>query len=596
MLFLIAVGCERARPPVATLVVAQVAEPRSLDPQVTTALNDFRILVNVFEGLVRYRLGTLEPVPALAESWQISEDGRVYTFKLKGGVRFHDGSRFDAEAVRFNFERLLDPEHPYHDTGPFPLAFFFDAVESIEVLDPLRVRFRLAQPFAPFLSNLAYPAGLIVSPAAIERWGDEVGRHPSGTGPFRFVDWRPGERVRLERFPDYHGMHEGRLAARREGRPMDQQAGQETDQGKDQITGQIADKQAGRETNQIADQIAGQQEGAPGGEEPARSGGERDCDERGALVQTLIFRPITDPMTRVAELLTGAVDLALELSPDNVAAFRARAGFTVLEATGPHLWFLILNTREGPLGDVRVRRAVNLAIDPRVLAEDVLRETAVPAAGPVPAAFGWANNPKVRPYRQDRAAARRLLAAAGYEDGLRLRFLVPRGGSGMLDPVAMAMAIQGDLDRIGIDAEIRSYEWNAYLARVNQGLDADADMAEMAWMTNDPDTLPYLALRCDASPEQGGFNSGYYCSPRVDELIAQARRATDRDERARLYHQLEREVHKDAPWAVIASWRQNLVARAEVSGLQLEPSFFLRLEEVAKGSCRGGDGGGAKPQ
>ncbi|MFP4603259.1 MAG: ABC transporter substrate-binding protein, partial [Halochromatium sp.] len=337
-------------------------------------------------------------------------------------------------------------------------------------------------------------------------------------------------------------------------------------------------------------------EGAPGGEEPARSGGERDCDERGTLVQTLIFRPITDPMTRVAELLTGAVDLALELSPDNVAAFRARVGFKVLEATGPHLWFLILNTREGPLGDVRVRRAVNLAIDPRVLAEDVLRETAVPAAGPVPAAFGWANNPKVRPYRQDRAAARRLLAAAGYEDGLRLRFLVPRGGSGMLDPVAMAMAIQGDLDRIGITAEIRSYEWNAYLARVNQGLDADADMAAMAWMTNDPDTLPFLALRCDASPQQGGFNSGGYCNPQVDELIEQARRATDRDERARLYHRLEREVHRDAPWVVIASWRQNLVARAEVTGLRLEPSFFLRLAEVAKRGCSGGDGGGAGRQ
>lgn len=534
-LTLTATGCEQLRPPADTLVVAQVAEPRSLDPQVTTALNDFRILVNLFEGLVRYRPGTLEPAPGLAESWQISEDGRVYTFKLKDDVHFHDGSRFDAEAVRFNFQRMLDPEHPYHDNGPFPLAFFFDAVESIEVLDPLTVRFRLDQAFAPFLSNLAYPAGLIVSPAAIERWGDEVGRHPSGTGPFRFVDWRPGERVRLERFADYHGVREERLAGRR-------------------------DKQS----------------------QPAA---ERDCDESGALVHRLIFRPITDPMARVAELLAGGVDLALELSPDNVAAFREREDFQVLEAIGPHLWFLILNTRDGPLSDVRVRRAVNLAIDPQVLTEDVLRNTAVPAAGPVPAAFDWANNPEVRPYRQDRPAARRLLAEAGYEDGLRLRFLVPRGGSGMLDPLAMATAIQGDLDRVGIDAEIRSFEWNAYLARVNQGLDADADMAEMAWMTNDPDTLPYLALRCDASPEQGGFNSGHYCSQRVDELIEQARRATDRDERARLYHQLEREVHQDAPWAVIASWRQNLVARAEVAGLRLEPSFFLRFEEAAKNQC-----------
>ncbi len=553
---LAATGCEQMRPPADTLVVGQVAEPRSLDPQVTTALNDFRILVNLFEGLVRYRPGTLEPAPGLAESWQVSEDGRVYTFKLRADVRFHDGSRFDAEAVRFNFQRMLDPGHPYHNTGPFPLAFFFDAVESIEVLDPLTVRFRLDQPFAPFLSNLAYPAGLIVSPAAIERWGDEVGRHPSGTGPFRFVDWRPGERVRLDRFADYHGA--------REERPMDQQSGQQTDT------------------------RTGPREGSLRSEGQAQPGGERNCDATSSLVRTLIFRPITDPMTRVAELLAGGVDLALELSPDNVAAFREREDFQVLEAVGPHLWFLILNTREGPLSDVRVRRAVNLAIDPQVLTEDVLRKTAVPAAGPVPAAFDWANNPEVQPYRQDRAAARHLLAEAGYEDGLTLRFLVPRGGSGMLDPLAMATAIQGDLDRIGIDAEIRSLEWNAYLARVNQGLGADADMAEMAWMTNDPDTLPYLALRCDASPDQGGFNSGYYCNPRVDELIEQARRATDRDERARLYQQLEQEVNKDAPWAVIASWRQNLVARAEVAGLRLEPSFFLRLKETAKGGCAGG--------
>jgi len=541
VLMLVATGCERARPPMDTLVVAQAAEPRSLDPQVTTALNDFRILVNVFEGLVRYRPGTLEPAPGLAESWQISEDGRVYTFDLRDGVRFHDGSRCDAEAVRFSFERMLDPEHPYHDTGPFPLAFFFEAVESIEVLGPLRLRFRLDEPFAPFLSNLAYPAGLIVSPAAVKRWRDEVGRHPSGTGPFRFVDWRPGERVRLERFDGYHGQRE----------------------------------------------------------QPGLPAAEPNGDSSSAAVRTLIFRPITDPMTRVAELLAGGVDLALELSPDNVAAFRRRAGFQVLEETGPHLWFLILNTRQGPLSDVRVRRALNLAIDARVLTEQVLRDTAVPAAGAVPAAFDWAQDPALQPYAHDPPAARALLAEAGIgggdagaaADGLRLNLLVPRGGSGMLAPLAMATAIQGDLGQIGIQVVIQSFEWNAYLARVNQGLDAEADMAAMAWMTNDPDTLPYLALRCEATPEQGGFNSGHYCHPRVDRLIEQARRATDREVRGRLYRQLSQLVHADAPWVVIASWRQNLVAGADIAGLRLEPSFFLRMESVAKLGQTAGPGG-----
>jgi len=510
MLLPLLAGCSRQLPPDDSLVIGQVAEARSLDPHVATALNDFRILINVYEGLVRYRPGTLEPMPGLAESWTVSDDGLIYEFRLRPGVRFHDGSAFDAESVRFNFQRMLDATHPFHDTGPFPLAFFFEQVQRVERVDKLTVRFVLDAPFAPFLSNLAYPIGLMVSPAAVRRYGRDVGRHPSGTGPFMFSDWQSGRRVTLTRFDDYHG-------------------------------------------------------------EPAAS-------------RRLIFRPITDPMTRVAELMAGGIDLALELSPDNVAAFRERLGYQVLEATGPHLWFLILNTRDGPLTDPRVRRAVDLAIDKQSLVRDVLRDTAEIAVGAVPRAFAWAVDTELSPTAYDLERARALLADAALSNDPTLRLLVPRGGSGMLAPLAMATAIQGDLARAGIAVVIESYEWNAYLARVNAGLDADADMAAMAWMTNDPDTLPYLALRCDARPEQGGFNSGYYCNPDVDALIEQARQATDRGERARLYRSMSRIVQRDTPWAVVASWRQNLVARGRVQGLRVDPSFFLRLDRAWKQS------------
>src|SRR6056297_1698740 len=193
----------QAQTPPDVLIVGQIAEPKALDPAAVTAVNDFRILMNVYDGLVRYRDGTLEVEPALASDWEISEDGTEYTFTLREGVQFHDGSDFNAEAVKFNFERMLNEDHPYHDTGPFPLAFFFSAIETVDAVDDLTVKFTLNAPYAPFLSNLAYPTGLIVSPAAVARHGAEFGRNPSGTGAFTFAEWRSNEAVVVEANPDY---------------------------------------------------------------------------------------------------------------------------------------------------------------------------------------------------------------------------------------------------------------------------------------------------------------------------------------------------------------------------------------------------------
>ena len=154
-------GLATASTPDNVLVVGQIAEPKSLDPATVTAVNDFRILMNVYDGLVRYKDGTLEVEPALAKSWDISADGKVYTFTLRSGVTFHDGTAVDADAVKFNFDRMLDENHPYHDTGPFPLSFFFSAIEGVKVVDSSTVECTLNAPYAPLLSNLAYPTGLI---------------------------------------------------------------------------------------------------------------------------------------------------------------------------------------------------------------------------------------------------------------------------------------------------------------------------------------------------------------------------------------------------------------------------------------------------
>ena len=495
-----------AQTPPNVLIVGQIAEPQSLDPHTVTATNDFRILVNIYDGLVRYKNGTLEVEPALALSWEVSEDGKTYTFKLRPGVTFHDGTPFNAQAVKFNFDRMLNEQHPFYNTGPFPLSFNFSSIETVNVIDDSTVEFKLKEAFAPFLSNLAYPTGLIVSPAAVEQYGKDYGRHPSGTGPFKFVEWQSSQRVVVERNPDHW-------------------------------------------------------DGAP-------------------ALEAVVFRPITDANTRVAEMMAGGIDVMVEVPPDNLANFRNDSAFTVAEQVGPHVWFSILNTREGPFKDKRVRQAANYAVNKQGLVDNVLQGTATVSAGPIPPAFNWVKS-EVTPYPHDPEKAMALLAEAGVENP-EVTFFITEGGSGMLDPVTMGTAIQADLQAVGFKVKIETYEWNSFLAQVNGGLADKADMAEMAWMTNDPDTLPYLALRSAALPEQGGFNSGYYQNKQLDEIIEKARTSTDQAERASLYAQVQQIVHDDAPWLFVANWKQNAVTRANVQGFELQPSFLLHLKNVRK--------------
>ena len=496
----------QAQTPPGVLIVGQIAEPKSLDPAAVTAVNDFRILVNVYEGLTRYKPGTLEVEPLLATAWTVSDDGTEYTFTLREGVMFHDGTPFNAEAVKFNFDRMLDENHPYHDTGPFPLSFFFGAVEGTTVVNDMTVTFKLNAPYAPFLSNLAYPTGLIVSPAAVMQHGSDFGRNPSGTGPFKFAEWRSNEAVVVERNAGYWGTAAG--------------------------------------------------------------------------TDAVVFRPITDANTRVAEMLAGGIDMMVEVPPTSLGRFQGD-GFSVVEQAGPHVWFLILNAKEGPMADKRVRQAANYAINKAAIVNDVLEGTADIAAGPTPPAFAWAYNEALKPYPYDPEKARALLKEAGAE-GAELTFFVTEGGSGMLDPVAMGTAIQADLAAVGLKVKIETYEWNTFLGEVNPGLEGKADMAEMAWMTNDPDTLLYLALRSGAWPDKGGFNSGYYANPEVDKLLEAARVATDQSERARLYKDMQEIVQEDAPWVFVANWKQNAVTSDRVENFNLEPSFLLHLQNVVK--------------
>lgn len=501
-------GCrgERQTPPDA-IVIGQAAEPRSLDPHVVTTGNDFRILAQIYEGLVRFQPGSLDIGPGLAETWEISDDGTRFVFHLRRNIRFHDNSLLCADGVRFNFERMRDAAHPFAHTGPFPMAFLFDKITTIETPDPHTVIFQLSEPFAPFLSNLAYPSAFIVSAEAVRNHGRDFGRNPAGTGPYQLAQWQRQQWIELIRFDDYWG---------------------------------------------------------PRGRSPK-----------------LVFRPIGDANARLTAMVAGELDILLEVPADIIRFFRQSNAFEVAEAAGPHLWFLILNTNKPPFDDVRVRRALNYAINKEAMVRDLLQQTADIAHGAIPAAFDWAIDPHLTPYPYDPERARALLAKTGVPS-LQLHLLATSGGSGMLEPLAMASAIQSDLAAIGVDLNIEVFEWNTFLARVNSGLSRPGEMAQMAWMTNDPDTLPSLALSSSALPELGGFNSGHFKNADLDELLLAARRTHDRDRRAALYQEADRLIHAAAPWVFVANWRQNAVYRNDLTGLALEPSFLFDLSTVEK--------------
>lgn len=189
-----------------TIIVGLQAEPTTLDSAQISDYNSHRAAYGMYDHLLRFKDESTAVEPGLVESWEISDDGLVYTLHLRKGVKFHDGTDFNAEAVKFNIERQIDPNHPYHDTGEFPYAeFTWGMVDKIEVADEYTVNMTLKEIFAPFLNHLAMHPAAMVSPAAIEKHGRDISIQPVGTGPFKFASWTPGVEVVLEKNPDYWG-------------------------------------------------------------------------------------------------------------------------------------------------------------------------------------------------------------------------------------------------------------------------------------------------------------------------------------------------------------------------------------------------------
>jgi peptide/nickel transport system substrate-binding protein len=493
-----------------TLVVGLVAEPTSLDPGQLTDINSMKLLGALYDTLVRFTPDTFELQPSLALSWDLSSDGLAYTFKLRPGVKFHDGTEFNAAAVKFTYDRLLDPNHPYADTGPFPFApGYYGSIAETVVLDPMTVQFKLKRQDSALINAFTLNTGRIVSPQAVMTARKNFSQNPVGTGPFKFVGWDHNVRISLAANPDYW-------------------------------------------------------DGAP------------------ALSQ-IVFRPLADEQTRITEFLSGGVDVIFDVPPDNIDQVRASSTAVFAQQPGPHVWWVTLNVTKPPFDNVLVRRAVNYAVNKDALTVDILKGTGTPSVGPIPPAITWAYTDQVQQYTYDPDQARALLQQSGVLMPLNLTFWVTESGSGMQSPKTMGTAIQADLAAVGINAQIQTFEWGAYLNKYGAGLGADSHMAELSWMFDSGDPahmLPNNLYGPSCSPK--GFNGGCYQNSQVDGLMDDALKITDREQRGAIYRQIQQIVAADAPWIFVDNQIQNMAMSSRVSGLNLHPSFYMTyLNKIA---------------
>ena len=189
-----------------TLFFGRGVDSTSLDPITTTEGEAFKVTTNIFETLLNYGEQDTTLKPGLAVKWDASDDGLTYTLHLRKDVKFHDGTDFNAEAVKYNFDRWMNG-----DEEKFPYYGMFGGykkdkghvIKDIKILDDHKIQFILKRPQAPFLKNLAMTSFGIASPEAIEKYGDKFREHPVGTGPYQFVEWKPNDRIVLEKNEDY---------------------------------------------------------------------------------------------------------------------------------------------------------------------------------------------------------------------------------------------------------------------------------------------------------------------------------------------------------------------------------------------------------
>ena len=513
-----------------TFTYGRGADSVTLDPVNATDGESFAVTRQIFDGILEFKPGTTDPVASLAsEIPQPEQGGRQYTINLREGVKFHDGSDFNAEAVVFNFDRWRLADNEFHTGGGNQTSNFsyyssqfygFDddsIIESVEAVDEYTVRFGLREPLGPFLRNLAMSAFAIASPTALEKDVEAFWENPVGTGPFKFDAWDKGSEVRLVANDDWWAS-----------------------------------------------------------DLPAAQGG------GGPNVERIAFRSIEDNSSRVASLSGGQLSGADGLTPDDVPTVEENPDLKVLTRPPLNIGYLALNCEKEPFNDLNVRRAMAAAINMEEIVQAFFGDTAQVATNAYPPTVPYWRE-ATEPYAYDPDEARRLLEEAGYADGFDMElWFMPIPRPYMPDGRGVAQAMQRDLEQVGINAKLVTREWGTYLEETSRGTH---DACILGWTgdNGDPDNFLNVLLSSKSATPEDALNVAYYKNPDLDEILDQGATTIDENERRRLYEEAQVIIYDDVPWVVIDYAQPPLGYLKSVTGVTPNPTGSEAFNPVELG-------------
>jgi peptide/nickel transport system substrate-binding protein len=526
---------EQAAKP-STFIFGRGGDSVQLDPSIVTDGESFRVTGQCLESLYQYAPGSTKPIPDLATQCTPNEDGTEWTCDLRQGVKFHDGTDFNADAVIFNFERWRFTDNPNHYASQ--VFEYYEAmwggfddksiITSVDKLDDYKVKFTLNAPLAPFLANLAMDMFAISSPTAIQKFGEDYGTPKAGcvgTGPFKFVEWVEGDHITMEANDDFWG-----------GRPK---------------------------------------------------------------VDQLIFRVIPDDSARFLALKAGDIQGLEQAVVEDLAAAEQDPNLYIMTRPALNTAYLAFNYKIKEFQDVKVREAIAHAINRQALVENFYGKYGEVAKNLLPPLV-WGHNDQVQDWDYNPDKSKQLLADAGFADGLSevtiaedlkdadgnvvykagdkiplklyympvTRFYYP-------SPKEIGEAMAADLAKAGINVSLElAGDWPTYLGLRRDGLLAGLYMLGWGGDNGDPDNFDgyfFGGLPSADAQQEPIKREGWYSNQQVAELLYQALVTPDQAKREPLYQQVEQLLHDDVARIWIAHNNTPLIFSKSVTGYVPEP-------------------------